>query len=350
MSEDDKDEKNKHAAALSKLGASKGGRARAEVLAASERKSIARAAAAARWKKEVSDFKEQEKAAPASNGGSIAVDAMPYSMFQGDLEIGEVKMACHVLNDGRRVLAQREMVNVLSPGRDSGNLQAYIDSIPGDFKALNLGANFVKFRVPQTQFLSHGYQATFLIDICSAYLDARESRLLKRSQLGLARRAEVVMRACAKVGIEALVDEATGYDKFKKKREYQLKLQAFIAEDMQEWVKTFPDDFWIELARLEGIHYSPRHRPIRWGKYVMAFVYDAIDKDVGRKLRQINPSPERGSNHHQWLAAYGKDRIQMQLGADIAIMKLCKNMDEFRAKFAHVFKRQGLQLDFSFGL
>lgn len=25
-------------------------------------------------------------------------------------------------------------------------------------------------------------------------------------------------------------------------------------------------------SRLEGIHYSPRNRPLRWGKYVMAFV------------------------------------------------------------------------------
>ena len=65
------------------------------------------------------------------------------------------------------------------------------------------------------------------------------------------------------------------------------ELQAFIAEDMQEWVKKFPDEFWFELARLEGIHYSPRSRPLRWGKYVMQFVYDAIDKDIGGKLREI---------------------------------------------------------------
>jgi hypothetical protein len=26
----------------------------------------------------------------------------------------------------------------------------------------------------------------------------------------------------------------------------------------------FPDDFWYELARLEGVRYSPRNRPLRW--------------------------------------------------------------------------------------
>jgi hypothetical protein len=39
----------------------------------------------------------------------------------------------------------------------------------------------------------------------------------------------------------------------REKRALQIKLQAFIAEEMQEWVKTFPEEFWQELARLEGI-------------------------------------------------------------------------------------------------
>ena len=44
-------EKNPHAVALAKLGASKGGMARAKVLSAKKRKEIAKLAAATRWKK-----------------------------------------------------------------------------------------------------------------------------------------------------------------------------------------------------------------------------------------------------------------------------------------------------------
>jgi hypothetical protein len=43
--------KNPHAQALSKLGASKGGKARAEKLSPSKRKTIARKAAKTRWSK-----------------------------------------------------------------------------------------------------------------------------------------------------------------------------------------------------------------------------------------------------------------------------------------------------------
>jgi hypothetical protein len=59
-----------------------------------------------------------------------------------------VKMACHVLNDGRRVIAQREMVRVLAPGVDSGGLQRYVDNLPSEIAHLDLVQNFVKFRVP----------------------------------------------------------------------------------------------------------------------------------------------------------------------------------------------------------
>jgi hypothetical protein len=44
-------EKNPHAVALGKLGGAKGGKARAQRLSPEDRADIARAAAAARWKK-----------------------------------------------------------------------------------------------------------------------------------------------------------------------------------------------------------------------------------------------------------------------------------------------------------
>ena len=192
-----------------------------------------------------------------------------------------------------------------------------------------------------------------LVEICEMYLDARTAGTLRKSQEKIAATAEIIIRACAKVGIIALVDEATGYEKLRQKQALQIKLQAFIAEDMQEWVKVFPDEFWLELARLEGIRYSPRNRPLRWGKYVMAFVYDAIDGDVGKKLREINPNPHHRQNHHQWLKQYGKESVHRQIGSVIAIMKLCDDIEEFKRKFAKVFAKNhqlvidGLDFDWS---
>jgi hypothetical protein len=115
---------------------------------------------------------------------------------------------------------------------------------------------------------------------------------------------------------------------------------------LQEWARKFPPEFWYELARLEGIKYSPRNRPLRWGRYIMAFVYDAIDKDVGKELRKKNPNPHFKQNHHQWLKEFGRDKLIGQIQSVITIMKLCTDMDDFRLKFDRVFKKTPLQTSF----
>lgn len=331
---------------LSELGATKGGMARANVLTPEQRREIARKAIKARWAKVGKTVSWDEESGEAK---IATTQDMPFSMFRGKLTIGNVGMECHVLNDFRRVLTQREMVRVLSPaGRESGNLAGYFQSKAFADNPLDLGA-VIPFKIPGTQYLAHGYEATTLIEICERYLEARNAGLLKGAQKKLALQAEIVIRSCAKVGIIALIDEATGYDKFKRKQEYQIKLQAFIADELQEWAQMFPDEFWFELARLEGVHYSPRSRPLRWGKYVMMFVYDAVDGDVGKELRKKNPDPHFLKNHHQWLKKFGREKVHDQITKVVTIMKLCENMDEFRNKFARLFNKSS-QMEFTFSL
>ena len=75
----------------------------------------------------------------------------------------------------------------------------------------------------------------------------------------------------------------------------------------------------------------------------MMFVYDAIDGDVGRELRKRNPNPHFLKNHHQWLGKYGRQQVDTQIQKVVTIMKLCDDMDDFRVKFAKVFKKSSPQ-------
>lgn len=346
------------AKSLSELGASKGGRARASVLTAEERKAIARKAIQARWAKargtsvdqqeQVSEQLVQHNEASNETSDDSDPKSLPFAMFQGKLHIGDAEFPVYVLNNEKRVMTQREVVRALT-GKPSGGLDRYLANLQDFVDKDEILSQTIKFRVPATQFQGTGYEATLLIDICDAYLRARNAEALRTNQLHLAKQAEIITRACAKVGIIALIDEATGYTAFKKKREYQLKLQAFIAEDLQEWAKMFPDEFWFELARLEGIHYSPRSRPLRWGKYVMMFVYDAVDGDVGKELRKKNPDPHFLQNHHQWLKKFGRDKVHDQITRVVTIMKLCHDMKDFREKFTKVFNKSP-QMEFGWSL
>jgi hypothetical protein len=303
---------------------------------------LARLAVRARWVKAGKVYPEEESEPEPDieeSGPDGPSSAVPYSMYRGQLRIGDVTIEAHVLNDRRRVLTQREVVRVLSPLRDSGTLGRYLDRHPL-ISADEIGKRAIHFAIPGAPN-AIGYEATLLVEVCEAYLEARAQDLLRPSQMKLAAMAEIVIRSVAKVGIIALIDEATGYQEVRRREDLQLKLQAFIADDMQEWAKMFPDEFWFELARLEGVSYSARHRPLRWGKYVMMFVYDAIDEDVGRELRKRNPNPRFLQNHHQWLRKFGRDKVQAQIAANIALMRNCDTMDDFRGMFAKAFSKYG---------
>ena len=59
------------------------------------------------------------------------------------------------------------------------------------------------------------------------------------------------MRGFARVGIIALVDEATGYQEFRAREALEEILQKFISNELMKWVKTFPDEFYQQMFRLE---------------------------------------------------------------------------------------------------
>ncbi len=56
-----------------------------------------------------------------------------------------------------------------------------------------------------------GYKAEILPMMCSLYLEARRQGLLTSNQKKLATQSEILLEAFAKIGITALIDEATGY-------------------------------------------------------------------------------------------------------------------------------------------
>jgi len=332
--------------------AAQGGKARASVLTPDERKEIARAAARARWGEQTDDKQALESPDGHTNvlNTKDMREYLPIALFPGKLNMGDAEFSVYVLDNGKRVMVQRQVVRVLT-GHVKGDLGTYLRSqrLQPYIDLDKISQQTIQFKIPGTQYKGIGYEATVLLDICDAYLRARDENALAPNQHDIAKQAEIITRACAKVGIIALIDEATGYEAFKKKRDLQLKLQAFIADDMQEWARMFPAEFWYELARLEGVHYSPRNRPLRWGRYVMAFVYDSIDKDVGNKLREINPDPHYKQNHHQWLRDFGRDKVHDHLERVITVMKLCDNMDDFRKKFSRVFKKTPLQAELNWG-
>src|SRR6185312_6528107 len=100
----------------------------------------------------------------------------------------------------------------------------------------------IRFRHSSGGGVAFGYPATLLADICDAVLAARKAGVLQKQQEHIAAQAEILVRGFARVGIIALVDEATGYQRDRAADALSKILEAFIEKELQPWVKTFTTD------------------------------------------------------------------------------------------------------------
>jgi hypothetical protein len=312
---------------LSALGASKGGRARAASLTSEQRRDIARRAVQARWER------AGRSRPQAATSEAVADDAptVRHSAYSGTLRIGQIAMECHVLDDGRRVLLERSIVRLLSGGRERGNLLRHLrrNRLFGD----TIAVSQVRFSAASSPGPIVGYEATELVDICELYLGARDQGLLRPSQLRLAKLSEVIVRACAKFGINTLVDEATGYHVVSAGQRRRLAIEALISEEVSDWALVLPDAFWLELARLEGTSYSPRSRPLRWARYVLLFAGPAIESLIGTELHGSDPGPQQLRRQLQRLRRHGRERVVDQLRPIVTLMAASESIRDFEDRF-----------------
>ena len=78
-----------------------------------------------------------------------------------------------------------------------------------------------------------GYRAELLPIVCNLFLTARDQGLLTSQQQDIAIKSDMLIRRLAQVGILALVDEATGYQKDRAADALARILEAFIAKELQ---------------------------------------------------------------------------------------------------------------------
>jgi hypothetical protein len=162
----------------------------------------------------------------------------------GEIILGESKIPCFVLEDGTRVLSSRSMQFALKvveneDDRSSAKLQDFLkqktlETLEYQGKYLGDISPIECYRGNQK---INGYEATALADICDIMLEARNRKRLSSRQQIIADQCEVLMRGFARIGIIALVDEATGYQYDRERDELQKILKSYISEELMPWQK-----------------------------------------------------------------------------------------------------------------
>lgn len=327
-------EKNKN-----ESGRAIGGKARARKMTPEERSQSARKAALAK----------------------SALNKIPMATHYGEMAIGELEISCAVLPDGSRVLSQRGVSKALGRrhgGADykrqeledgGGKLPVYLGAknlIPFISDELrSVVSNFVTYKMMGKAGVSiaQGVPASLLPQICDVWLKARDAGALLKSQLPIATRADILMRGLAHVGIIALVDEATGYQRDREKDALAKILEAFVAKEIQPWIKTFPADYYENLFRLRGLEYppeNPRFRPQYFGVLTNDIVYKRLAPGVLEELKKQAAKGNKGTKLHQNLTPnIGHQKLREHLASVTTIMKLSDKYTDFIANLNRLHPR-----------
>jgi hypothetical protein len=332
---------------LASSGASKGGKVRTELMTPAERKALASKAGKARWAKD-----RVLKETPQVHGP----DELPVPVVWGVLTLGDLELPCYVLNDGRRLIGRTAATAMLTGIKGGGALEKYlgVNALKPFIDIELVLESMVSFRLPEVEGLGKdvkGLPAELLIDICRGFVNALEAS--KRGQSGvsltdrqqdMAIKASMFLAASAKVGIIALIDEATGYQYDRAADALEVKLRAFLSDEMRKWEKTFPDELWQEFGRLTGWRGALTKRPKYWGKLVIDLVYGYMDADVAQWLRENAPAPRKGQNYHQWLTAqFGLKKLVEHIWMLIGVAKTCSTVSELRIRMAELHGRVPVQ-------
>lgn len=276
---------------------------------------------------------------------------MPRAVCGGQepLRIGDVEMPCYVLDDERRVITLVGLFQPLKIGTGGGlsrlvGLTRQLSPTQGIANDLSCRLETpIEFVMPKGG-VANGYEATLLSDICDAILESRKRGLLPDRYAHVAEAAEVLMRGFAVVGIIALIDEATGYEKVRKRLALADLLDKYLDDNLNKWTKTFPDEFYEELFRLKGWDYAHLQagdvKPAEVGKFTKEQVYRRLHPGIVSELEARNPEVVPGRRmykHHQWLSReIGHVALEKHIAQILVVMKLSKDWQHFMANLQRV--------------
>lgn len=323
-----------------------GGKARAEALSNEQRAAIAKKAAAARW-------------------------ALPKATHEGAIPLAQKSIPCAVLEGGTRLLTQGGFLLALGRAEKAkGGQGSTVDGMIPFLAAENLkpfitselaeSTTPIRFRT-LSGAAAFGYKAEILPMVCEVYLDARSAGKLHSSQDKIARSADVILRGLARVGIAALIDEATGYADVRDRIALAKILEKYLMTEARKWERMFQIDYYRELFRLQGWTFNPdtNARTPYLGKLTNNIIYDRLQPGVLKKLDELNPRVEtsagkkrRKHTFHQFFTGdVGVPELKEHLSNVTILMKVSKDWAHFVDMLDRVKPRLGdtlrLHLDFS---
>jgi hypothetical protein len=288
-------------------------------------------------------------------------------IHEGELQLGGLTIPCYILDDGTRVLSGRGMQNAIMLSAGKGEREEEKSGVElTRFVASKWFSSLIENSLELEHFRPiicykgnqkiNGYEATTLADFCNLMLDARANDMLTTDkQKAIAAQCEILIRAFAKVGIIALVDEATGYQYDRERFELQRILNAYISDEILKWQLTFTDDFYKEVYRLWGLPFIPKYiknKPSFIGKLTTKYIYEQLPTGIIEKIKDNTGKTEKGNWRYKWHQSLtpeiGREHLKKQIIEVTTLMSIAQSKEQFNALFKQKYNKEPVQLELEF--
>ena len=201
------------------------------------------------------------------------------------------------------------------------------------------------------------YDHALLIDYAKAILRLRRAKRLPDTFADYANNCELFIMGLANVGLAAMIDEATGYDKQKKRQEYLELFREYIREHQSKWEKEFSDEFFDGIYGIYHLEKTDRNRhPQFFAHFILRYIYTPLANSKGailEMLKEKDPvvSSGRGRKYklHQFLSDnVGKPELQRHLSSVCTLLRISDDKGMFDRLFRRAFPQRGDQMEFDF--
>lgn len=291
---------------------------------------------------------------------------LPKATHEGEINIGEIKIKCYNLDTGERALSRIGFLKAIGRTGKAKGGRKYDEEFktPVFLSAKNIKPFITSELLENSKPMpfidlsgkeSIGYKAELLPSVCYVFIDAYEQGVLSKTQSHIYEKAKILVRGFAKIGIIALVDEATGYQYDRERQELQKILKAYISEELLKWQKTFPDTYYIEIFRLNGWDYTVsniKKRPGVIGIWTNKVIYEQLPRGILEELKKKTPKSITGHYTARFFQSLtidtGHPHLNAQLNQVIAIMRISDNWKQFIQQFNKLINRKSGQLELRF--
>jgi hypothetical protein len=291
---------------------------------------------------------------------------IPKAIYNGEVNLNGFKISSAVLDDGRRIFSERSLANAFGikgsgaywqKKKEGKNESAFLpeylsakylqpfitnelrEKFEGAFLYLAKGGH------------ATGIEATLLADICDVYITAKNEGVNNKKFLAVANNAYDMLKAFAKVGIIALVDEATGYQDVRMKDALETILNQYLLDKAKKYEVTYPLELYKQWFRLNNWEWRPENaqkRPGVIGTWTNQLIYERMAPGLLKELKRLSPKNEKGYRPHKFFEfltdEVGEPRLREFFGGLIALGRASTNWRGYMELVNRAYPKIGDQL------